>query len=149
MIGDILEDVEGIEFVRFGGEDVVRHKLVQRIVAAYNEYAEQQAPRARAQARAPAALSRLMSIELDRRPGASCAAPAALAALARRRRRATATWRSRSWTEDEIQRAEPRAPRASTRPTDVLSFPVDERGSDGRAARAGRRGDLPRAHRRT
>ena len=44
VIGDILEKVEGIEFVRFGGEDVVRHKLVQRIVAAYNEYAEQQAP---------------------------------------------------------------------------------------------------------
>src|SRR5213082_2685124 len=38
VIGDILEHVEGIEFVRFGGEDVVRHKLVQRIVAAYNEY---------------------------------------------------------------------------------------------------------------
>ena len=44
VIGDILADVEGIEFVRFGSEDVVRHKLVQRIVAAYNEYAEQQAP---------------------------------------------------------------------------------------------------------
>jgi phosphate starvation-inducible protein PhoH and related proteins len=39
IIGDILESVEGIEFVRFGGEDVVRHKLVQRIVAAYGEYA--------------------------------------------------------------------------------------------------------------
>jgi phosphate starvation-inducible protein PhoH and related proteins len=47
VIGDILKDVEGIEFVRFGGEDVVRHKLVQRIVAAYNEYAEQQAPELR------------------------------------------------------------------------------------------------------
>jgi phosphate starvation-inducible protein PhoH and related proteins len=44
IIGDILKDVEGIEFVRFGSEDVVRHKLVQRIVAAYNEYAEKQAP---------------------------------------------------------------------------------------------------------
>src|ERR687893_815365 len=44
VIGDILKEVEGIEFVRFGGEDVVRHKLVQRIVAAYNEYAEKQAP---------------------------------------------------------------------------------------------------------
>jgi phosphate starvation-inducible protein PhoH and related proteins len=44
IIGDILGEVEGIEFVRFGGEDVVRHKLVQRIVAAYNEYAEKQAP---------------------------------------------------------------------------------------------------------
>ena len=44
LIGDILGDVDGIEFVRFGGEDVVRHKLVQRIVAAYNEFAEKQAP---------------------------------------------------------------------------------------------------------
>ncbi|MBA3302099.1 MAG: PhoH family protein [Thermoleophilaceae bacterium] len=43
VIGDILEGVEGIDFVRFGGEDVVRHKLVQRIVAAYGEYAESQA----------------------------------------------------------------------------------------------------------
>jgi phosphate starvation-inducible PhoH-like protein len=48
VIGDILGDVEGIEFVRFGGEDVVRHKLVQRIVAAYNEYSERQAPDIRA-----------------------------------------------------------------------------------------------------
>jgi phosphate starvation-inducible PhoH-like protein len=44
VIGEILKEVEGIEFVRFGGEDVVRHKLVQRIVEAYNEYAEKQAP---------------------------------------------------------------------------------------------------------
>jgi phosphate starvation-inducible PhoH-like protein len=52
VIGEILEEVEGIEFVRFGGEDVVRHKLVQRIVEAYNEYAEKQAPPLRqAQAR--------------------------------------------------------------------------------------------------
>jgi phosphate starvation-inducible PhoH-like protein len=40
VIGDILGHVEGIEFVRFGGEDVVRHKLVQRIVAAYDEYGQ-------------------------------------------------------------------------------------------------------------
>ena len=38
VIGDILGGVEDIEFVRFGGEDVVRHKLVQRIVAAYDAY---------------------------------------------------------------------------------------------------------------
>jgi phosphate starvation-inducible PhoH-like protein len=44
IIGDILGDVEGIEFVRFGGQDVVRHKLVQRIVAAYDEYGAKQAP---------------------------------------------------------------------------------------------------------
>jgi phosphate starvation-inducible PhoH-like protein len=48
VIGDILKEVEGIEFVRFGSEDVVRHKLVQRIVAAYNEYAEKRAPGLRA-----------------------------------------------------------------------------------------------------
>ncbi len=39
VVSDILETVEGIEFVRFGEEDVVRHKLVQRIVAAYNDHA--------------------------------------------------------------------------------------------------------------
>jgi phosphate starvation-inducible PhoH-like protein len=42
VIGDILGGVEGIEFVRFGGEDVVRHKLVQRIVAAYDAYGNRQ-----------------------------------------------------------------------------------------------------------
>jgi phosphate starvation-inducible protein PhoH and related proteins len=40
VIGDILKNIEGIEFVRFGGEDVVRHRLVQRIVEAYAEHAE-------------------------------------------------------------------------------------------------------------
>jgi phosphate starvation-inducible PhoH-like protein len=44
VIGDILSEVEGIEFVRFGGEDVVRHKLVQRIVEAYGEYAAKDTP---------------------------------------------------------------------------------------------------------
>jgi phosphate starvation-inducible PhoH-like protein len=44
VIGDILESVEGISFIRFGGEDVVRHKLVQRIVAAYDEYSSRQKP---------------------------------------------------------------------------------------------------------
>ena len=44
VIGEILADVEGIEFVRFGGEDVVRHKLVQRIVEAYDDYSKTQAP---------------------------------------------------------------------------------------------------------
>jgi phosphate starvation-inducible PhoH-like protein len=47
VIGDILGAVEGIEFVRFGGEDVVRHKLVQRIVEAYDQYASHQTPELR------------------------------------------------------------------------------------------------------
>jgi phosphate starvation-inducible PhoH-like protein len=37
-VGEILEEVQDINFVRFGGEDVVRHKLVQRIVEAYGEH---------------------------------------------------------------------------------------------------------------
>ncbi len=40
VVADILEGIDGIEFVRFGGEDVVRHRLVQRIVEAYAEHAE-------------------------------------------------------------------------------------------------------------
>jgi phosphate starvation-inducible protein PhoH and related proteins len=36
-VGDILNQVQDINFIRFGGEDVVRHKLVQRIVEAYGE----------------------------------------------------------------------------------------------------------------
>ena len=47
MVGDILDGVEGVAFTRFGGEDVVRHKLVQRIVAAYAEHSERQAPELR------------------------------------------------------------------------------------------------------
>jgi phosphate starvation-inducible protein PhoH and related proteins len=47
VVSDILAGVDGVEFVRFGGEDVVRHKLVQRIVAAYDEHASRQAPELR------------------------------------------------------------------------------------------------------
>ena len=43
VVGDILHDVEGVEFVRFGGDDVVRHKLVQRIVEAYDAHSASQA----------------------------------------------------------------------------------------------------------
>jgi phosphate starvation-inducible PhoH-like protein len=40
VVGEILSAVQDIEFVRFGNSDVVRHELVQRIVAAYGAYAE-------------------------------------------------------------------------------------------------------------
>jgi phosphate starvation-inducible PhoH-like protein len=40
VVRDILGGVEDVSFVHFGGEDVVRHKLVQRIVAAYGEHSE-------------------------------------------------------------------------------------------------------------
>jgi phosphate starvation-inducible protein PhoH and related proteins len=47
VVADILAGVDGVEFVRFGGEDVVRHKLVQRIVAAYDDHTARQAPELR------------------------------------------------------------------------------------------------------
>ena len=47
VVGDILHEVEGVDFVRFGGADVVRHRLVQRIVEAYDEHAAAQAPELR------------------------------------------------------------------------------------------------------
>ncbi len=52
VVSDILNQVEGIEFVRFGEEDVVRHKLVRRIVAAYDEHSQRQAPELRPRRRA-------------------------------------------------------------------------------------------------
>ena len=47
VVGDVLDSIEGIEFVRFGGEDVVRHKLVQRIVEAYDVHSQREAPELR------------------------------------------------------------------------------------------------------
>jgi phosphate starvation-inducible PhoH-like protein len=47
VVGDILEGVEGVDFVRFGGGDVVRHRLVQRIVEAYDAHAQAAAPELR------------------------------------------------------------------------------------------------------
>jgi phosphate starvation-inducible PhoH-like protein len=41
QVQDILGSLDGVAFVRFGHEDVVRHKLVQRIVEAYRKHAEE------------------------------------------------------------------------------------------------------------
>jgi phosphate starvation-inducible PhoH-like protein len=41
----VLAGVPGISFVQFTARDVVRHPLVQKIVAAYDRESEQQAPR--------------------------------------------------------------------------------------------------------
>jgi phosphate starvation-inducible PhoH-like protein len=40
-VQDILGSIDGIGFIRFGHEDVVRHKIVQRIVEAYRRHAEE------------------------------------------------------------------------------------------------------------
>ena len=41
QVREILAGIDGIGFVEFGNEDVVRHKLVQRIVEAYKRHAEE------------------------------------------------------------------------------------------------------------
>jgi len=41
QVQTILEGIEGIAFVRFTHQDVVRHKLVQRIVEAYKRHVEE------------------------------------------------------------------------------------------------------------
>jgi phosphate starvation-inducible PhoH-like protein len=40
-VREILSRVDGIAFIEFGNQDVVRHKLVQRIVEAYKRHAEE------------------------------------------------------------------------------------------------------------
>src|SRR4051794_19057765 len=40
-VRDVLQGIEGINFVEFGHKDVVRHKLVQRIVEAYKEHTDE------------------------------------------------------------------------------------------------------------
>jgi phosphate starvation-inducible PhoH-like protein len=41
QVREILGDIEGVGFVEFGDKDVVRHKLVQRIVEAYRRHVEE------------------------------------------------------------------------------------------------------------
>jgi phosphate starvation-inducible PhoH-like protein len=38
QIQKILKDIEGIAFVRFDQQDVVRHRLVKEIIRAYEDY---------------------------------------------------------------------------------------------------------------
>ncbi|HEY6782907.1 MAG TPA: PhoH family protein [Candidatus Dormibacteraeota bacterium] len=52
VVAEILGEIEGVDFVRFGEEDVGRHKLVRRIVAAYNEHSQRLAPELRPRKRA-------------------------------------------------------------------------------------------------
>jgi phosphate starvation-inducible PhoH-like protein len=50
----VVGKIEGIAFVYFDERDVVRHKLVQAIVKAYEAYGNGEAPRARAVGAGPA-----------------------------------------------------------------------------------------------
>ncbi|MEJ5185858.1 MAG: PhoH family protein, partial [Candidatus Geothermincolales bacterium] len=42
VVREILQGIEGIEFVYLDERDVVRHKIVQKIVQAYQRYDAQQ-----------------------------------------------------------------------------------------------------------
>jgi phosphate starvation-inducible protein PhoH and related proteins len=44
VVREILAGIDGVEFVAFNAEDVVRHRLVQRIVEAYDGHAMRSAP---------------------------------------------------------------------------------------------------------
>ena len=125
VVGDVLEAIEGIEFVRFGGEDVVRHKLVQRIVEAYDVHTQRVRPAIRARGHGdrrraaeeeaaapvdPQRLSPMIEVEVfgaAARPAAPplaelrASVPQAAAAGAEC---ATATWRSSSSTPERIAR---------------------------------------------
>ena len=104
VVRDILDAVTDIDFVNFSGEDVVRHKLVQRIVNAYAEHAEggRAGLRARATPAAPDAM-----LELECPPELRAAALAAL----RRRGVEEGHLTRRAGRRGADPRAEPRAPR--------------------------------------
>ncbi|MDQ3991181.1 MAG: PhoH family protein, partial [Actinomycetota bacterium] len=46
VVQEILEDIDGIEFIHLGARDVVRHRIVQDIVEAYRRFGERGPARA-------------------------------------------------------------------------------------------------------
>jgi phosphate starvation-inducible protein PhoH and related proteins len=40
VVQEILEGIQGLDFIHLGARDVVRHKIVQDIVEAYRAYGE-------------------------------------------------------------------------------------------------------------
>ena len=128
VVGDILEGIEGVEFVRFGGDDVVRHKLVQRIVEAYDQHDAGQASGACAPAQ-PDHRRRTRLAVLDVEViGARCPRRAWSEAVAYA---AASAGIDDGHVAVEFVDAERIAElnaqwRGKAGPTDVLSFPVDE-----------------------
>ena len=135
VVGDILAGVDGVEFVRFGGDDVVRHKLVQRIVAAYDEHAAQAGAAARAGGPPPPPGVNGLDVEVlgDHLPAEQVRRACVLAA-------ATAGVEDGHVAVTFVTPEEIAALNAEHRgkegPTDVLSFPVDGDGAGRRRARA-------------
>ena len=144
-VQDILGPIEGIAFIRFGHEDVVRHKLVQRIVEAYRRHSEEtgseRAPLERwSRSRSPTeAASRSTSTQpSSSRDGCS-----------RARGSTTASSASRSCAPDEIRRL--KREHLGHRRGDRRALVPDRRprrASGRRAAPARRRRPLPAGDRR-
>ena len=137
VVDDILDQVQDISFVRFGGEDVVRHKLVQRIVAAYDAHGERAAGGGRGSEARSTLEAMAAPADLRRR----CASRWRRPRGGRRRRRPP---RRRAGRRGADPRAQPRAPRQG-RADRRARLPGRRRRPDRRPARARRRRDLPRA----
>ena len=145
VVTEILAAVEDIAFVRFGGEDVVRHQLVQRIVAAYGELRG-----ARQRASGPRGAPRHRERRACRVTSTSTTCPA----TSRRGRggprpRASPTATSRSSSSTRSGSASSTATTAAATAHRRALVPDRRRRRGGRPARARRRRDLPRARRPT
>ena len=132
-VRDILDDVQDISFVHFGGEDVVRHKLVQRIVAAYDEHG------GRERRRAEHGPTRALEPGPRRRPGRAARGGRGGAGRRRRRRRPP---RGRAGRRRAHPRAQPRPPRQG-RADRRARLPDRRHRADRRPARARRRRVCP------
>ena len=127
VVGEILSAVEDISFIRFGGSDVVRHQLVQRIVAAYGEYGD------RKRSRGPPGRIATRTAAIERRPRrrpAGARGGGRRGAGGGRRRRRPPLARARRRGADP--RAQPRAPRS--RRADRRPLVPDRRGRPERRA---------------
>ncbi len=113
-VRDILDEVQDISFVHFGGEDVVRHKLVQRIVAAYDEHASA----ARRHGR-PGLTADLADVPAELREAVAAALDAAGVADGHLAVELVDADRIRELNREH---------RGRDAPTDVLAFPVDGTG---------------------
>ena len=144
QVRDILGAIDGIAFVEFTHQDVVRHKLVQRIVEAYKRHAEETGTARRALT--------MVAVEVENRSGVEVDEAAAVE-LAQRVLAAEGVEDGELGLAfvgpDEI-RALKREHLGIDEATDVLSFPIDGREElpAGRAARARRRRALPAGRRR-
>ena len=139
VVGEILESVEGIDFVRFGGADVVRHRLVQRIVEAYDEHSERGGARA-APGRKTTGLSGARSRAARRRRprGAAAATRSSASSASRSPRRAsrTATWPSPTSRPTGSPRSTPSSAARRARPTCCPSRSTARATTTGPRARA-------------